>query len=253
MDRPQPGPVTDFLPGWLVGLGSAVICVHLGAVLIWVLAAPSGPWPTLEGPEPFIPPRFATSVSRPAREYLKAIKLTHNYHFATNRHQDFAAYLEVRLKDDQGKEIARVKFPEDDANFWVRHRESVLTNWFADDLPVAPPQGEVIAAPGQKVPTVTIWDESSPRELQLKTVPMHLVPRDRPVSQPTEVAMLLAQSYARFLCRQHGAKSAEVIRHAKPSIPPGVILPDGVPPGGFEEFTSDFGDLPARNDSSAAR
>jgi hypothetical protein len=175
---------------------------------------------------------------------LKFLKMTHNYHFATNRPGAAAAYLEVRLKDASGNEVATVKFPDDGANFWVRHRQSVLVSWFTDDVPVMPPQGEVVAAPHQQVPTVTIWDSTGPRRLRLRTVPEHLIPRDRPVYRPSEVSMLLARSYARYLCRLYGAASADVVRHSKEPIPPVVLFQDDTPAGAFDELVSDFGKLP---------
>jgi hypothetical protein len=253
MDRSASGPVPE-LPSWLGVVGSVLIVLHLGAVLIWVLATPSGPWWSPEGPDMYSPPQFAFSLGQPAFEYLRLIKLTHSYHFPTSRHQDFAAYLEVRLKDAQGNEVARVKFPEDGANCAVRHRQATLVNWFTGDMGVMPPNGEVIPAPGQKAPTVDIWDETSPREGHLKTIPLHVL-RDRPgpAMRPSDVAVLLAHSYARYLCRTHGATSAEVIRHAKPALPPFAMYPDFNGAGGFEEFTSDFGDWPPQSGAAEAR
>jgi hypothetical protein len=225
-------------------VGSALIAFHLGAVILWVLAAPSGPWPMLEGPNMATPPQFAFSLSRPVRDYLKLIKMTHNYHFLTNRPGNPSAYLEVRLKDEAGNELATVKFPQDEANFWVRHRQSVLVGWFTDDIPVPPPQSEVVAAPGQQVPTLAIWDSVGPRQLQLKTVPQHLVPRGQPVYRPSEEALLLARSYARYLCRRHGAASAEVVRHSREPIHPIVLFTHSPEPGAVDDLISDFGELP---------
>jgi hypothetical protein len=234
-------PAAEGLPRGLVLGASAVILLHLGAVLILVLGAPNGPWPTPDGPERFPPPQFAAALSEPVNDYLGVLKLTHNYHFVTNRHYDFAASLEVRLKDRDGNDVT-VKFPDDGANFWVRHRQQVLANWFAEDVQFMQSQGEVIAAPGRQVPTIAIWVDGDKRgELVLEPKSVNELPRDQPVLRPTDVSLLLARSYARYLCRRYGATSAEVVRHSKPAIPPGVLFRDDLPSNAFEATRSDFG------------
>src|SRR5262249_51306775 len=138
------------------------------------------------------------------------------------------------------------KIPDPEANFWVRHRQSLLAQALADDEPVPPPQGEKVAAPGQQTRTVEIWDEVEkgvPR-LAIKKVPEHLIPRDRPVFRPSEWSLILAQSYARYLCRTHGADKAEIIRHTQEAIPPGVLFGPEPPPGAFPVLTSNFGEYP---------
>src|SRR5205807_5288670 len=111
------------------------------------------------------------------------------------------------------------------------------------DRPLPPPQSEVIAPPGEQTPTATIWEGVENRRLVLKTIPEHLVPRDRPVMRPSEWTLLLARSYARYLCRTHGAASAEVIRHSREPMSPVVLFLDNVQAGAFDELISDFGDL----------
>src|SRR5205823_3602777 len=142
--EPAPG-----IPRWLVFLGSLAIAVHFLAVVCGALAAPSGPWPTMEGSGMATPPQFAFSIDKITRPYLQLVKMTHNYHFATNRPGLPGASFEVRLKDESGQELAMVRFPDAGANFWVHHRQSLLAQGLADDQPVQPPTGEVIAAPQQ--------------------------------------------------------------------------------------------------------
>jgi hypothetical protein len=239
LNRPEP------LPSWLIGLGSAAVAGHLLALLVSVLAAPSGPWPTPYGSDTAVAPMFASgldSVVRP--KYLRPLKMTHNYHFATNRSELPGVYFQVQLKGNSGETLATLRFPEEHANPWVRHRQSLLARALADDQPVQPPAGEVIAAAGQNVRQVQIWDMSSDRSLGLKTVAEHLIPRDRPVSRPSELSLVLARSYARYLCRQYGAASAEITRHSREPLSPVILFQRDVPPGTADELIARFGELP---------
>jgi hypothetical protein len=240
------GPV----PRWIVLLGSAAIAFHLIAVVSQALAAPSGPWPSLEGPDEASAPQFAFSLNSMTESYLKLVKMTHNYHFPSNRPMAPAVSLEVRLLDENGQEIETVRVPDDTANPWVRHRESVLARWLGEDRPIAPPQSEVIAGPGRDVPEVLIWELAKGREskdhkveLTVRKVDVNSIPRDRPVFGPSAASLLLARSYARYLCRTHGAARVEILRHHKDPIPPVVMFMENVQAGGFEEQVSNFGEL----------
>lgn len=244
---PQPPPKARVLSPWLIGLGSAAIALHLTAVVVAALAAPSGPWVYPDGSNMAPPPQFAAQLHEAATPYLKLVRMTDNYHFATNRPGMAGVYFEVRLKDETGKLLATQTFPDENANFWVRHRQTLLAQWLSLDEPVQPPQGEVIAAPGQQVQTVELWDTGPPpgsRNWKIKKVPQHLVPRDQPLFKPTEWALVLARSYARYLCRTSGAASAELIRHTRQSIPPSVMSMPQAPAEMFDERTADFGELP---------
>ena len=76
-------------------------------------------------------------------------------------------------------------------------------------------------------------------------MPEHLIPRDRPVFRPSEQSLLLARSYARYLCRTHGAATAELIRHTGEPITPAVMFTSGQPPAAaVNELISSFGELP---------
>ncbi len=239
-------PLSERVPGiprGLVILGSLALAFHFLAVVCGALAAPSGPWPSMEGVNMATPPQFAYSLDTLTRPYLKLVKMTHDYHFPSNRPGMPGAYFEVRLKDGAGQELAKMQFPEASASCWVRHRQALLAQGLATDQPVLPPPGEVIAAPNQAVPTVPIWDHLEDRHLIIRTVPEHLIPRDRPVFRPSEWSLVLARAYGRYLCRTYGAASAEIIRHTQEPIPPAVMTLDNVPPGAFDDLISNFGEI----------
>jgi hypothetical protein len=79
--------------------------------------------------------------------------------------------------------------------------------------------------------------------LKIRYVEQHLVPRDRPVMQPAPWSLLLADAYARHLCRTQHAARVEIIRHTRPTVPPAVMVGE-MPGGGFDEMTANFGELP---------
>ncbi len=221
---------------------SAVIVFHLGAVVTNVLAAPSGPWPP--GGNMATPPQLAVSANRElVPHYLEPLKLTHNYHFVSNRPGRPGVWFEVRLADESGGELTTLRFPDPAVNAAVRHRQSLLALALADDQPVSPPGSEWVAAPGREVPAVPIWDLAGERELRLRSVPAHLVPRDRPVYRPSDWSMVLARSYVRHLCREHGAAKGELIRHTREAIPPAVMFERDIPPDAFGELVSHFGEV----------
>jgi hypothetical protein len=219
------------------------ILLHLGAVLIHTLAAPSGPWPGPDGVSMADPPSFIQPLDKPlVQGYLKPLKLTHNYHFWGNRPMAPGVYLEVRLKDAKGELLTTVRFPDRDANPWARHAQEVFAQGLVPDQPIAPLQGEEIPAPHQQVRMVPIWDIAAEQSLRLRRVPEHLIPRNRQVYGPTEWSLVLVHSYARYLCRKHEAASAEVVRHSRESIPPAVLLMDNPPPMAFTDLLASYGD-----------
>jgi hypothetical protein len=243
MPQPPSDP-TSTVPRWLVILGSVAIMVHLLAVTTVVLAAPSGPWVTPEGPALSTPPPFALSLNRVATPaYLQWVKLTHPYRFASNRSDVPAVIFEVNLKDDAGRPMATFKLPDPKANYWVRHRQSQLAGGLAPDQLVQPRPGEVLPAPNQKIETVSIWEGGPDRNLRLREVPEHLVPRDRQVWRPSEWSMLLAESYVRYLCRAHGAASGELVRRTRQPVHPALLFMPEPPPGEFEDLIAHFGEF----------
>lgn len=242
------------LPRWLIGVISAGIVLHLMALVVLVTAAPSGPWNSPFGPSPALPPEFAALINaklQPA--YLQRLHLTHHYHFSTDQVENPSVSFEVILKDENNKLIDTVAFPEKNANSWVRQRQQLLAQNLGQDSPVMRPQGEKIAAPKQQLKRVTIWDMGDgDQTMKLKTLPMHLIPENRPVSRPSEWSQVLAKSYMRYLCRKHGAASATLIRHSRDAIMP-MVLPllragENVPPGLMgEEMKANFGEYRVEN------
>jgi hypothetical protein len=247
------------IPRWLVAAGSAAIIVHLAAIIVPVLDVPSGPWVYPQGPQQADPPAFAHAAGDLATAHADYLRVAHSYHFITNRPADFhGVQFEVRLKNDKGEEIARLHFPDPDANPWVRHRQEVLASSLGLDLPVEQQGGEVIPAPGEKVPTVPLWalageDFSAPMQqppqadpnapLHLQAVPQHRLPRYPGRMRPSEWSLILARSYARHLCRTHGAASAEIVRHTREPVPPAVLYGDETPPAAFRDLEANFGGM----------
>jgi hypothetical protein len=166
--------------------------------------------------------------------------------------------LEVLLRNSEGELIRTLKIPDPEANPWVRHRQELLVRSLAPDLPVDPPGQEMIAAPGKSVPTQTIWvlpEERFPgdnvaqpapgqtnqaTQLRLRELPQHLVPRDRSVMRPSKWSVVLTRSYARHLCREYGAASAEILRHTREPISP-LILFEIEPGATFDELVASYG------------
>jgi len=226
------------LPRWLVVLASLAIVAHLVAIGGRVLSAQSGPWVTQMGPSQAVAPEFAQEIDRVCSpSYLKPLRMTHDYHFPSNRPELPGVYFEAILKDEAGKVTKTIRFPDDRENFWIRQRQLLLARALADDIPVQPPPGEAIAAPRQQAPSVEIWDLSPDKTLRLRSVPEHLVPRDHPVFRASEWSKILARAYGRYLCRVHGAASAQVFRHTKEPMLSGALLVDEASP---EELVAAF-------------
>jgi hypothetical protein len=222
-------------------VGGVVILFHLAALVVAVLAAPSGPWPGPMGSMPSFPPQFAIDLDRVTAFYRQALKLTHNYHFRTNRPVAAVAQFEIRLLDEAGQQIGAQRYPDNNANPWVRHRQALLAHWLTDDEPVAPPMGESIPAPTRAMPMTMVWEPDGTRKLRLQTIPEHLVARDRPVERPSTWQMLVVRSYARHACRTSGAASAQIVRYSRFPVPPAAVFTPNVPASNFDELVSDYG------------
>jgi len=249
------------IPRWLAAVGSAAILYHLAAIIVPILDVPSGPWVTGDGPRQADPPHFAHSDTAQdlARVHADYLRVAHSYHFVTNNPAVLPGVrLEVRLKDEKGAVIETLHFPDPNANPWVRHRQEVLVSSLAPDLPVEQQGGEVIPAPGEKVPTVSLWalpgeNFSSPIQqpppadrnapLHLQAVPQHRLPRYPGRMRPSEWSLILARSYGRYLCRTHGAASAEIVRHTRESVPPAVLFGQPTPPPAFQDLVANFGEM----------
>jgi hypothetical protein len=158
----------------------------------------------------------------------------------SNQPEQGDVYFEAELKDASGHVLKKLRFPDPSANLWVRQRQLLLAHGLWDDIPVPPPQGEEVGAPKQGAPSAEIWELGPGKVLRLRTIPEHLIPRDHPVSRPSEWSRLLARSYARYLCRVHGAASAEIIRHTKEPLLSAVLLIDE---SDTEEMVATFGEM----------
>jgi hypothetical protein len=257
------------LPNWLVAAWSVAILLHLVAIIIPILDTPSGPWVTPTGHAMAEPPEFAHAASGLATLHGKYFRVAHSYHFVSNRPADLpGVQFEVLLRDADGNLLNTLRFPDPNANPWVRHRQEVLASALAPDISVAPPGGEVIAAPGATVPTVAIWtlpDDLFPGglggnpapaptdrtvHLRLRTTPQHLIPRTRGVMRPTDWSLILARSYARYLCRAYGAQTAEIVRHTREPVSPGVLFGNETSAQAFEDLVATFGEMPRFEEKS---
>jgi hypothetical protein len=230
------------LPLWLKVAGSVVATGHLLVIGLYALAADSGPWPYNNGPSHSPGPAFATSIVLNCTYpyYLKPLRMTHNYHFASNRSSDLAVYFEVQLKGELG-EVRTLKFPDEKANFWVRHRHDLLAQYLFPDQRLPPRGNQRLPALGKEVPKVEIWVRAEAGSIRLKQVEeLDDLLRNPEVEQPTERAKLFAQSYARYLCRAHKAVSAEVIRHSRLTVMPMDLYAPR--PELFNEMKSYFGE-----------
>jgi len=236
------------MPTWMKAAGSLIALGHLLAIAIYALAARSGPWPAPMPPfvDTQVGPQFARSLSSgiyPA--YLKPLHLTHDYHFASNRTGMNTVSFEVRLKDEKGDVFDTLKFPDEKANFWVRHRQNILARSLGDDQPVQTSGPVRLPAIGKDAEKIEIWKVKQPGVLELVEVAKN-APQDGNAMRPSDLSKELAHSYARYLCREHKAASAEVIRlHRDPVMPFFWFMPapNMPPPETFMTTKSHFGEF----------
>jgi hypothetical protein len=240
MSAKRPLPPRPLPRGLIIGV-SLFIAFHLFAVGIHVLAAPSGPWLSPFGPSQAIGPLFAGRIDDVTRPYyLRPLHMTHNFHFLGNRPDVGGIMVEVRLKDADGRLIDTLKFPSLRDNLWLRQRHTMMANQLGDDEPVQAPGAEPVPAPGREMAKQKIWDPSGPSASTLRDVPVHLIPRNQPVFRPRDWSQIVARSYARHLCRQYGAASAEVTRQSRQPVQPGLLFVEQPPPGTFDTLVSTF-------------
>lgn len=241
MDEPNAGSCE--LSTWQLAAGSLAIGGHLLAVLTMILAVPSGPWPSADGSSMSTPPQFAYSLNHLiADSYLRGIGMGRHYHPVSNNPALVGVSIELRLEAADGSPLGTLPLPDQRSNWWVGHRQALLARALADDLPVFPPEGEMVAAPGQALPSSPIWELSPGGGLELRNVPEHLIPRERPVFRPSDRSQLLARSMARYVCRAYGAARVEVIRRTQEPILPAVMFLPSSPTGeAAGKLVSNFG------------
>ncbi len=190
------------------------------------------------------PPTFAQIIYAFCQPYLALLHLDHSGRFGTNQPGRTGVALEAKLYDAAGQPLTTLRIPSDSANPWVRDREASLVRLLAPDQMVEPPQGEHVAAPGQTIRQLEIWAPGDgPWSIKLEKVAEHLVPRDRQVFRPPDHALVLERAYARYLLRETGGASAELIRHTREGIPPADLAREMLPQQ-LDELTSNFGKYP---------
>jgi hypothetical protein len=235
------------------------ILLHLTAITIPFLDTPSGPWAVPTGRNVAEAPQFAHSLASFTTFHAKWLRLAHSYHFVSNRPGDYpSAEIEVRLKDEAGNLIDTVKLPNPGSNAWVRHRHELLASALALDIRVELQGGEVVPAPNARPTLLPVWllpdelataggtappDPDRKTQAYLHATPMHLLPRDRPVMRPLELSQVMARSYARYLCREHGAARAEIIRYSREPVPPIVLFGGAFPAQVLESSVGSFGEM----------
>jgi hypothetical protein len=170
------------------------------------------------------PPAVASANDGLAQPYLRAVKLTHNYHFASNRVGNPDAYLVVHLEDGDGKHLRTVCVPDPNAPPYVQRRQALLLRFLVDDQPVQPPTSERIYPPGQTPPRLSIWEMNEPGRLHLAEIAEMEVPRNRPVFRPSDWSLIVVRSCARHLCRVHGAERAHVVRYSRDAVHPSILV-----------------------------
>jgi hypothetical protein len=257
---PAPSPHGPALSRWLIVAGSAVILFHFAAVIVPILDMPSGPWAMPMGRIPGDPPEFAHAAASLSNFHADGLRIAHGYQFVTNRPADIPGVrFEAILRDKDGSVLQTLTFPDPNANPWVRHRQEVLASSLAPDLPIEKPSSDVIAPPGQKPLSVDLWAlpgedftaNAAPPAGAIgdRNLPLHLehgVPqfrlRYRDYWRPSEWAQLLARSYARYLCRTHGAASAEIVRYTREPVAPDMLF--GGDRVDLTEIVASFGKSP---------
>lgn len=177
------------------------------------------------------PHALAMMHEQSALPYLRVIKMTHNYHFRSNRVARFEAYLEVKLFDKEGQLIKTVRLPDVRASRALRQKQDALARWLPDDMPVPPTVIERIAAPGARAAEISVWrGGSNPNELSLTPIKENEVPNNEVVLRPSDWSLIVVRSIARHLCRVHDAEWAEPVRYSREAIPAGILFEPETPP-----------------------
>ncbi len=231
------------LPGAIKKLASAVIGFHLLALGVAVLAAPSGPWPMLNGgASDSLPPQFAYELSKITTQYyLEPLSLASDYHFVSNQTLLPTITLEVRLYygQDKREKPKTALFPEPGANVWVRNQQSQLAQALGRDqpYPINPDPGVAIQPPGGKPKRITFWLPlpDGPRSVALRQTEEQFLRLASPAPMaPRDQTLILARAYARYLKRLYPeATRIELVRCSRNPAMPVLLLPNPRIPGGL--------------------
>jgi len=220
------------LPRGLIILGSVAVVLHLSALAVLVIAAPSGPWVSPFGDSEAAEPEFIKGLNQTfGPYYLHPLHITHNYHFMSNQPEMPQVYIEARLRDAAGK-LTTLKLPDPEANYWVRHRQTLLAQALGGDQGYQPPRDSGTAENLRKL-EVTLWyAPSGTTENKLQTKKEYewrRIQQEPPgifmFNRPSEWSQVLARSYGRYLLREHGAAKVEIVRHSRSPILPEILLP----------------------------
>jgi hypothetical protein len=235
-----------FPPRWVLVCGSAAIVFHLFAALIAALDAPSGPWATPMGSSPALAPTFAFQTAEYVTlPYSRLVKMTSSFHFSSNKQEAQEVLFEALLKDANGKVLQTLRFPDPNANRWVRYRQSLLAQQLGNDEPVPPQQGVIVAPAGQPLPKQRWWQQDGEKRLKMIEDTPNAIPRNQPVMQPAPLSYIAAQSYARYLCKAQGADKVEIVRQWFDPVLPNILFEPAPPTDErLSRFYATYGDLP---------
>ncbi|HVJ81484.1 MAG TPA: hypothetical protein VNC50_10480 [Planctomycetia bacterium] len=223
-----------------VSIGSAFVLVHFLAVILNVVAVRTGPWPTFDGTDVGFsdPPAFADAqLMDVVHGYLGVLRLDETGQFPSNRRPLVAAKIEAVLYDAEGKEMAKLPFPDPSALPAVRARQKLLVSALAIDVPRLNPGAEPIAAPGTTHETAKVWrnDPDHKDAARLEAVPLYRLSRseDNPDYGPSDWSLQVSYSLSNYLCRTHGAAAVEIVRTAQRTPSPAVLTMRDTPDADF--------------------
>jgi hypothetical protein len=229
-------------------LASAAIGFHLLAITGLVLGVQTGPWVIPDGAGTAHAPEFASQLFRATEGYRNALQLVENYRFPTNTRPEAAHRLEIRMKDKDGKDLPKILLPDADSLLPTWHRELLVAQVVADYKTLDPPEGEKIPPPGQAVPTVAYWRRSEDGTYAtLARVPEHLLPRSEDLVAPSDFALTVVRSLARFAAKEYGAAKAEVVLISRPTFGAVTLMPafsSGLQADDFDAVEFRFGEAP---------
>ncbi len=226
------------LPGPLKAAGTVFILLHFLALGAHALNARSGYWWSPFGRSEAEPPPFAYAIDNTLFPYLESLRMTHDYHFATNRVSVPDVKFQIKLYDKHNKVIDTLDFPENAPNPWVRHRLEIMAQQLGDDMPVSPRLGESIG----KV-MINVWEPDGDANV-IKQIRPHEISKDRPVFAPSPRSILIARAYVRYQCRLHGASSGELVRRSRDPVEPSILVLPQMPREAFQEMVASFGQMP---------